>query len=117
MKNSLTTLAQYSFFFLTFVLAVFGANSMFRVSPDPDMKSLYLVYGILMLGDALAMLGCGLLIKRKITVVFWFAVGLLCLNIFLSIFDQFGWVDMLFVLFNASTLGLILNLRKELTPQ
>lgn len=117
MKCPMTSLVRYSFFFTAFVLAVFGVNSMFRVSPDPNLKSIYMVYAVLMLGDALALLLCGLLINRKIPVIFWFAVTVLSLNIVLTIFDQFGLIDLLFVLLNTSTLGILLNLRKEFLPQ
>jgi hypothetical protein len=117
MKQPLTSLVQYSFFFTTFVLAVFGVNSFLRITPNPDLKVLYTVYAILMFGDAIAMLLCGLFINRRIPAVFWFAVTVLSLNIMLTIFDQFGLVDLLFVLLNTSTLGLVLNLRKEFLPQ
>jgi len=117
MKKNLPSFAQYSFFLLAGVLSTFGVNSMFRASPDPNLRMVYMIYGILMLGDALAMLLCGLFIRSGKPVVFWLAIATLSLNILLSIFDQFGWVDILFVLLNASTLGLVLNLRKELTPR
>ena len=107
-----TSLVQYSFFFIAIVLMAFGVNTMFRVNFDSNMKAIYMVYAVLMLGDALVMLACGLLIgARKI------ANSLLSLNILLSVFDQFGWVDLFFVLLNAFTLGLVLNLRKEFLPQ
>jgi hypothetical protein len=81
------------------------------------MKMAYLVYAILMLGDALAMLFCGLFIRARRAAIFWFAVLLLSLNILLTVCDQFGWVDLVFLLLAASTLGLVLNLRKDLLPQ
>jgi hypothetical protein len=116
MKQKPTALLQYSFFFTAVVLMAFGLNSMFRVSPDPNFKFIYMVYAILMFGDALAMLFFGLLIRARKTAIFWFAVTILSINIILTIFDQFGLIDLLFVLLNASTLGLLLNLRKELLP-
>jgi hypothetical protein len=117
MKHPLTSLVWYSFFFTALVLAGFGINSLMRFSPDPNLKGIYMVYGILMFGDALAMLLCGLFINRRFTAVFWFAVTVLSLNIILTIFDQFGLIDLLFVMLNASTLGLVVNFRKEFLPQ
>jgi hypothetical protein len=116
MKQTPAALVQYSFFFTAIVLMAFGVNSMFRVSPDANMKAVYMAYAILMLGDALAMLFCGLLIRARKTAIFWVAVIVLSLNIILTIFDQFGLIDLLFVLLNASTLGLLFNLRKEFLP-
>jgi hypothetical protein len=117
MKRPPVALVQYLFFFTAVVLMAFGVYSMFRASPpDSNMKAVYMVYAVLMLGDALAMLACGLLIRGRIPAIFWFAVTLLGLNIILTIFDQFGLVDLLFVLLNASTLGFVIHLRKELLP-
>jgi hypothetical protein len=116
MKQTPAALVQYLFFFTSLVLMAFGVNSMFRVSFDSNMKAIYMVYAILMLGDALAMLFCGLLIRGRIPVVFWLAVTFLGLNIILTIFDQFGLVDLFFVVLNVSTLGLVVNLRKEFLP-
>jgi hypothetical protein len=44
-------------------------------------------------------------------------VTIVSLNIILTICDQFGLVDLLFVILNTSTLGLLVNLRKEFLPQ
>jgi len=117
MKHNLTPLVRYSFFFTALVLAVFGVNSLMRFNPSPDIRAIYMVYGTLVLGDALAMLLCGFFINRTIPAVFWFAVTILSLNILLTIFDQIGLIDLLFVLLNASTLGLLANFRKELLSQ
>jgi hypothetical protein len=117
MKQTLTSLVQYLFFFTALVLTAFGVNSMFRVSPNPDLKMIYMMYAILILGDALAMLFCGLLIKGRIKAVFWFAATILSLDIVLTIFDQFGLIDFLFSLLNIITLTLLLVLRKEFLPQ
>jgi len=117
MKPNLPALVQYLFFFTAVLLMALGVGSMFRASPRPDMKLIYMVYAILMFGDALAMLACGLLIRARKTIIFWSAVTLLSLNIILSIFDQFGLVDLLFVLLNLLTLGLLITLRREFLPQ
>jgi hypothetical protein len=116
MKKKSAALVQYLFFFTAIVLMAFAVNSMFRVSIDSNMKDIYMVYAVLMLGDALAMLACGLLIRVRKPAIFWFAVTILSLNILLTIFDQFGLVDLIFVLLNASTLGLVINFRKEFLP-
>jgi len=117
MKRNLPAFVQYLFFFTAIVLMALGVGSIFRAGPSPDMKLIYMVYAILMFGDALAMLACGLLIRARKTAVFWSAVTLLSLNIILSIFDQFGLVDLFFVLLNSFTLGLLIILRRDFLPQ
>ena len=117
MKRNLPAFVQYLFFFTAIVLMALGVGSIFRAGPSPDMKLIYMVYAILMFGDALAMLACGLLIRAGKTAIFWSAVTLLSFNIILSIFDQFGLVDLLFVLLNAFTLGLLIAFRREFLPQ
>jgi len=117
MKLSMTLLVRYLFFFHALLLAVFGAASSLRVDPNPGLNMIYKVYAILMFGDALVMLLCGLLLNRKFSGIFWIAVTILSLNIILTIFDQFGLIDLFFVLLNSSTLGLLLILRKEFLPQ
>lgn len=73
---------------------------------------LYIIFG-----DAIAMLVCGLYIARQIKLIFWIAVIILSLNIILTIFDQFGWIDFLFSLLNVITLAALLVYRKEFLPQ
>jgi len=117
MKHNLIPFVRYLFFVTAIVLGVFGAVSFMRDNPNPEIKIMYNVYGFLMIGDAIAMLVCGLYVNRQIKPVFWFAVIVLGLNIVLSIFDQFGLVDFLFLLLNVITLALLLVLRKEILPQ
>ena len=110
-------LVRYLFFISAVALVILSAGSFMRVDPNSNMKIMYIVYAVLMLGDAAAMLICGLYINRQIKVIYWFAVIVLSLNIILTICDQFGLVDLLFVILNTSTLGLLVNLRKEFLPQ
>ena len=84
-----------------------------RVNENTGMRIFYIFYAVFMLGDAFAMLFCGLYINRKMKLVFWFAVIVLGLNIVLILFDQFGLVDLLFSLFNLITLAALIILRKE----
>ena len=110
-------LVQYLFFISAIALVILSAGSFMRVDPNSNIKIVYIVYAVLMLGDAAAMLICGLYINRQIKGVYWFAVIVLALNIVLTIFDQFGLIDFLFVLLNIITLIPLLVLRKEFFPQ
>jgi hypothetical protein len=108
---------QGLFFITAFLLAVFGAVTVIRLGQNPEMRILYIVYALLMFGDALAMFIIGLYIDRKISAVFWLALLVPSLNIILTIFDQFGVVDFLFTLLNFAIFMELLVRRKELLPQ
>lgn len=108
---------RYLFFFTAILLVVLAAVSLMRINPNPQMTAVYVVYAVLMFGDAAAMLICGLYIDKKMKTIFWFAVTALGLNIILTVFDQFGLVDFLFALLNLITLIPLIVLRKEFLPQ
>jgi hypothetical protein len=108
-------LVRYLLIFTAVILFILSAATFLRTSPTLDMKVIYMVYGILMFGDGVAMLVSGLWITKRL--IYWFAVIVLGLNIILTIFDQFGLIDLLFVLLNVITLFFLLRYRKELLPQ
>jgi len=104
-------LARYLFFVAVSVLLIFGVGTLLRINQNPDQKVMYLVYAILFLGDAVLMFMCGLFVAKQKR-VYWFAVVLLSLNIVLSITDQFGVVDFLFLWFNLIILGILIFARE-----
>jgi uncharacterized protein YacL len=117
MKLSMSFVIRNLFFLTAAVLAVFGMGSFMRVNENPDMKIAYSIYAVWMFGDAIAMLVCGLYIGRQMKAIYWFAVFVLSLNIVLTIFDQFGLIDLLFSLLNIVTLAALIATRKEFLPQ
>ncbi len=66
-----------------------------------------------MLADSAAMLVCGLLMERPRKSIFWLAAGVLGVNILLTIADQFGMIDLLFLLLNIITLVMLIKSRRE----
>lgn len=107
----------YLFFITAIILVFLSAGSFMRISGDPNLKVAYIIYAVLMFGDAIAMLICGLYINRRVKIIYWFAVIVLALNIMLSIFDQFGLADFLFVLLNIVTVIPLIVYRKDFLPQ
>jgi len=103
------------FFLNAAILAILSILSFLRAFMGTDLR-IYIFYSVLMAGDAACMLICGLFLDRKIKLIFWFAVTLLSLNIILTIFDQFGLADLLFLLLNLVTLVPLLIFRKEFLP-
>jgi hypothetical protein len=108
---------RYLFFITAIALVFLAAGSFMSMNRNPEMRIIYIIYAMLILGDALAMLICGLYIHGKIKMIFWLAIIVLGLNIILTIFDQFGLVDFLSLPLNLITLIPLLSLRKEFLPR
>ncbi len=116
MKSAALQLTQFLFLFTAAVLVVFGVGSFMRGSENQNQVVLYAIYALLMFGDAAAMLICAFQLHRKKRPIYWFAVIVLALNIVLTIFDQFGFIDLLFLLLNLLTLIILFSTRKEFNP-
>jgi lysylphosphatidylglycerol synthetase-like protein (DUF2156 family) len=105
-------LARYLFIVAASVLLIFSMGTLLRINQKPDHKVMYLVYAILFFGDAALMFICGLFVGRQKR-VYWFAIVFLSLNIVLTITDQFGVVDFLFLWLNLMILGILIFARKS----
>ena len=106
-----------SLFFLTIaILVVFGIGSLLRINENPDRMVLYVFYALIMFGDAAAMYFCVLQLNKRKKQFYFLTVLVLCFNIFPTIFDQFGLVDLLFLLLNLITLIALIVGRKEFLP-
>ena len=113
MKLSVFQLTRYLFLLTVVILAVFGVGSLLRVFDNPARTALYVFYAIVMFGDAVLMGICAWLLPKRTRFSFYFPVLVLAMNIIPTIFDQFGLVDLLFVLLNFATLISLILARKE----
>jgi len=116
MKLSLSQVVRGLFFLTVTILVVFGFGSLFRVIGNPEGIALYVFYALIMFGDAAILLFCALQLNKRRKPIYLFTVIILCMNIFLTIFDQFGLVDLLFLLLNLITLIALIIARKEFLP-
>ena len=109
-------LAKYLFILLAAMLDILAILSFMRVNGgDLNHTIMYATYALMMFIDAALMLICGFRIGYKNKQVYQFAVVILVLNIVLTIFDQIGIVDIVFILLNALTLYVLLKYRKDFT--
>lgn len=99
---------RFLFFVTVIGLAGLGVTSLLRMNQNP----IYLLYALMMFADAVVMHICGLYIHKH-RWAYWFAVVALSLNIVLTIFDQVGWADVLFMLLNFVILVLLFLSRRE----
>jgi uncharacterized membrane protein len=95
---------------------IFGAGSLLRIHENPEGTALYAFYALIMFGDAAAISFCVLLLTKRRKQFYSLIVLVLCLNIFPTIFDQFGVVDSLFLFLNLITLAVLIVTRKEFLP-
>jgi len=109
-------MARYLFLLTVAILVVFGVGSLLRMGAKPENTLLYAFYAILMFGDAAVMAFCAWQLPKRTKFIFYFSVFVLALNIFPTIFDQFGLADLLFVLMNIATLVFLILARKEFSP-
>ncbi len=116
MKLTSLQLARYLFLFTAVVLIVFGVGSLLRINENSNRAGLYAFYAALMFFDALLMAFCAFQLPKRSKWIFNFSAFVLVLNILLTIFDQFGVVDLLFVLLNAAAFALLVLTRKEFLP-
>jgi hypothetical protein len=108
--------ARYLFLLTVTILIVFGIGSLLRIGTNPENILLYAFYAVLMFGDAAVMAFCAWQLPKRTKFIFYFSVFVLALNIFPTIFDQFGLADLLFVLLNIVTLVSLILARKEFFP-
>lgn len=116
MKLSAFKLTRYLLVFTVVVLTTFGVGSLLRVNANPDRIFLYMFYAAAMFGDAAANSICIWLLNKRMKFAFHVSVTILVLNIIPTIFDQFGLIDLLFVLLNLFTLITLIIARKEFLP-
>lgn len=116
MKSIAFQLTRYLLLFTFLILVGFGVGSLLRIRVNPDRIGLYLFYALAMFGDAVVMLFCYLQLSRRTKIAFPLAASVLVLNVVLTIFDQVGWVDVLFVLLNLSILTFLIVARTEFLP-
>lgn len=116
MKLPALQLTRSLFLFTAVVLVLFGVGSLLRINLNPDRTGLYTFYAFAMFGDAAVMAFCARYLYKGTKSIFYFSVVVLVLNIVLTVFDQFGLADLVFVLLNLITLLLLLLARKEFFP-
>jgi hypothetical protein len=116
MKYTPLQWTRFLVLFTVAILVVFGVGSLLRIGAKPENALLYTFYAILMFGDAAIMLFCALQLYKRTKMVFLLSAFVLFLNIFLTIFDQFGVVDLLFVSINIAALTFLILARREFLP-
>ena len=116
MKLSALQSTRFLFLLTTGILVAFGIGSLLRIGGNPGRMGLYIFYAFAMFGDALLMGICAWYLPKRTRFILNASVFVLAFNILPTIFDQFGLVDLGFVLLNLVTLAFLIADRKEFLP-
>jgi hypothetical protein len=117
MKPKFVRLLQALFFLNAAIWVLFGLISLARLAQGNSPNQMMIMKGIiagLMFGNAAAMLICGLLLGKRQKRGYSLAVLVLTINIILSVTDQFGWIDLITMLYDLALLGLLIANRKNI---
>lgn len=115
MKTSVIT--RYLILLISAALAVLSIGSLARLGANPDMAGVYAFYSFAMLIEAAILLFCYFRLKARSKVLYWLTFIILLLNIVLTIFDQVGFVDILFMLISLVALVMLHLSRKDFLPE
>ncbi len=102
--------------FTVAILVLFGVGSLLRIGGNPGRAGLYVFNALAMFGDALLMGFCAWQLPKRTKFIFFASVVVLAFNILPTIFDQFGLVDLLFVMLNLATFAFLIIARKDFLP-
>jgi hypothetical protein len=115
MKTSI--IARYLILLIAAALTILGIASLTRLGDNPNMAGWYAFYSLAMLIQAAVLLFCYFCLTTKNKTLYWLTFIILLLNIVLTIFDQVGWVDVLFMLVNLAALIALHLSRKDFLPE
>lgn len=115
MKTS--TIARYLILLIAAALTVLSISSLGRIGTNPDIAGWYAFYSLAMLIEAAVLLFCYFRLKARSKTLYWLAFIILLLNVVLTIFDQVGFVDILFMLLSLVALVTLYLSRKDFLPE
>lgn len=105
--------ARYSILLVSAILTYFGLGMFINLGSHPELMGAFIFYAFAMFVESAVLLFCYFRLKTKSKKVFWLTIIILTLNIILAVFDQIGFIDMLYMLLNAAALFTLYLSRKE----
>mgnify|MGYP003537057761 FL=1 len=109
-------LARYLILLTSALLTYFGLGTLINLGRNPEFVGWYAFYALTMFIEAAVLLVCYFRLKARSKTIFWLTVTILVLNIFLTFFDQIGFIDIFFVLLNGVALFVLYRSRQEILP-
>jgi len=108
---------RYLILLICAVLIFFGFGTLKNLGQHPDLVGVFIFYAFAMFVESAVLLFSSSRLEKRNKKIFWFIIIILGLNVVLTIFDQVGFIDILFMLLNLATLALLYFFRKEFLPE
>ena len=115
MKTS--QVARYLILLISAALAVLSIGSLTRLGTNPELAGWIVFYALAMLIESAILLFGYFRLKARGKNLYWLVFIILLLNIILTIFDQVGFVDVLFMLLSLIALITLHLSRKDFLPE
>ena len=114
--NKLARTAQTLFVLNAAIWLALGVYTLIRMAGRYPGQLFVWIVGLLMFGNALAMLISAFGLGKPQRRFFYFALGVLLVNILLTFTDQFGLLDLLTLLLDLVLLAILLVIRQSYWP-
>jgi len=107
-------LAQALFFLNAAIWLLFGIYTLTEMAGRcPGQSMTVWISGILMFGNCVAMLLCGVGLGTQRRLFYYLSLAVLVANIILTVTDEFGLLDLITLLIDLALLGLLIATRKR----
>ena len=108
--------ARYLLLLISAFLSVISVLTLTRLGERPEMAGWYAIYSIFMIVDSVIVLACYFGLRKPSKRILQVSKFILVMNMVLTIFDQIGIVDIIFIVLNLAALVLLYLSRKEIAP-
>lgn len=109
-------LTRYLILLISALLTYFGLGTLINLGRHPEFVGWYAFYALMMFIEAAVLLVCYFRLKARSKIIFGLTFIILLLNIFLTLFDQIGFIDIFFMLLNGVTLFVLYRSRQDILP-
>lgn len=114
---NLSQIARYFLLLAAAILTYFGLGTLMNLGNHPQMIGWYAAYALFAFIQAAILLFCYYRLKQRSKKIFWLAIIILGANVVLTIFDQVGVIDIIYMLINLAALITLYLSRKDYRPE
>lgn len=113
----LSQIARYLVLLASAILTYFGLGTLINLGSHPEMIGWFAAYALFAFIQSAILLFCYFRLKQRSKKIFWLAVIILGMNVILTIFDQIGVIEIIYMLINLAALIILYSSRKDYLPE